>query len=201
MASSLLQTTMTPEAYLEWELTQDIKYEYEHGEIVAMTGGRLDHNEIAINLIMLLRNHLWGRNCRVLGSDAKVLTQTGVYYYPDVVVSCDDRDRPARDFLQYPSLIAEVLSPSTESRDRGQKFRNYRSMETLQEYLLIDCDRPSIETYRRNQENNWELIHIFTNQLDFETTNPEVYLASVNLRFPLADLYENIEFSPEGSIE
>jgi Uma2 family endonuclease len=201
MIASLQQTTMSPEAYLIWELEQDTKYEYEHGEVIAMTGGRLDHNEIAINLITLLRNHLRGKNCRVLGSDAKVLTPSGVYYYPDVVVSCDDRDRPARDFLQYPCLIAEVLSPSTESRDRGQKFRNYRSMATLQEYLLIDCDRPSIETYRRNQNNNWELIHIFNEQLDFDTTNPEVYLASVNLRFPLADLYENIEFSSEGSIE
>ena len=103
--------------------------------------------------------------------------------------------------MQYPCLIAEVLSPSTESCDRGQKFRNYRSMATLQEYLLIDCDRPSLEIYRRNQNNNWELIPIFNEQLDFDTTNPEVYLASVNLRFPLADLYENIEFSSEGSIE
>lgn len=198
MIASLSTTTMTPEEYLVWESQQDTKHEYEHGEIIVMTGGRLDNNQIAINLITLIKTHLRGQGYRVLGGDAKVMTQTGVYYYPDVVISCDDRDRPAREFLQYPCLIAEVLSPSTESRDRGQKFRNYRSMETLQEYLLIDCDRPSIETYRRNQDNNWELIHIFNNQLDFETTNPEVYLASINLKFPLADLYENIEFLPEA---
>ncbi len=196
MITSLLPTTMTPEEYLAWELEQDTKHEYEHGEIIDMTGGKLYHNEIAINLITLIRNHLRGQGYRVLGSDAKVMTQAGVYYYPDVVVSCDDRDRSAREFLQYPCLIAEVLFPSTESRDRGQKFRNYRSMDTLQEYLLIDCDRPSLEIYRRNQNNNWELIHIFNNQLEFAITNPEVYLTSIDLKFSLAELYENIEFLP-----
>lgn len=196
MVTSLLPTTMTPEAYLVWELEQDTKHEYEHGEIIDMTGGKLYHNKIAIKLINLISYHLRDQGCWVLGSDAKVMTQGGVFYYPDVVVSCDDRDRSAREFLQYPSLIAEVLSPSTEKRDRGQKFRNYRSMETLQEYLIIDCDRPSLEIYRRNQNNNWELMHIFCNQLDFETTNPEVHLASINLHFSLAELYENIEFLP-----
>lgn len=112
------------------------------------------------------------------------------------VVSCDDRDSNAREFLQYPSLIAEVISPSTEKRDRRQKFRNYRAIETLQEYLIIDCDRPSLEIYRRNQNNNWELIHIFIDQLDFVTTNPEIDLTSINLHFSLAELYENIEFLP-----
>jgi Uma2 family endonuclease len=196
MVTSLLPTTMTPEAYLAWELDQDTKHEYEHGEIIDMTGGRLDHNEIAINLITLIKAHLRGQGCRVLGGDAKVMTQGGVYYYPDVVVSCDDRDSTAREFLQYPCLIAEVLSPSTEKRDRGQKFQNYRTMETLQEYLIIDCDRPSLEIYRRNQNNNWELMHIFNTQLDFATTNPEVDLASINLHFSLAELYENIKFLP-----
>ncbi len=112
------------------------------------------------------------------------------------MVSCDDRDSNAREFLQYPSLIAEVISPSTEKRDRRQKFRNYRAIETLQEYLIIDCDRPSLEIYRRNQNNNWELIHIFIDQLDFVTTNPEIDLTSINLHFSLAELYENIEFLP-----
>lgn len=196
MTQILLPTTMTPEAYLAWELEQDTKHEYEYGEIIAMTGGKLDHNEITITLITLIHNHLLGQGCWVLGCDAKVMPQMGVFYYPDVVVSCDDRDRPAREFLQYPCLIAEVLSPSTESRDRGQKFQNYRQMDTLQEYLIIDCDRPSIEIYRRNQNNNWELIHIFSNQPDFATTNPQIDLTSINLHFSLAELYQNIEFLP-----
>ena len=196
MVTSLLPTTMTPEAYLAWELEQDTKHEYEHGEIIDMTGGKLYHNKVAINLIILISSHLRNQACWVLGSDAKVMTQGGVFYYPDVVVSCDDRDSTAREFLQYPSLIAEVLSPSTEKRDRGQKFRNYRQMETLQEYLIIDCDRPSLEIYRRNQNNNWELIHIFSDQPDCAETNPEIYLSSLDLKFFLADLYENIEFLP-----
>lgn len=199
MVTTLLPTTMTPEAYLAWESEQDTKHEYEHGEIIDVTGGKLYHNKIAINLIILINNHLRDRGCWVLGSDAKVMTETGVFYYPDVVVSCDDRDHSAREFLQYPCLIAEVLSPSTESRNRGQKFRNYRSMETLQEYLMIDCDRPSLEIYRRNQNNNWELIHIFNNQLDFATTNPEIYLTSIDLKFSLGEVYENIEFLPQDS--
>ncbi|NJL89965.1 MAG: Uma2 family endonuclease [Coleofasciculaceae cyanobacterium SM2_1_6] len=197
MIAIVSKTKMTPEEYLAWESEQDTKYEYEHGEIIEMTGGKLYHNKIALNLIILISNYLRDRDCWVLGSDAKVMTPEGVFYYPDVVVSCDDRDRSAQDFLQYSCLIAEVLSPSTESRDRGLKFGNYRKMETLQEYLLIDCDRPSLEIYRRNQNNNWELIHIFNNQLDFATANPEIHLASIDLKFSLADLYESIEFLPQ----
>ncbi len=197
MIAIVSKTKMTPEEYLAWESEQDTKYEYENGEIIEMTGGKLYHNKIALNLIILISNYLRDRDCWVLGSDAKVMTPEGVFYYPDVVVSCDDRDRSARDFLQYPCLIAEVLSPSTESRDRGLKFGNYRKMETLQEYLLIDCDRPSLEIYRRNQNNNWELIHIFNNQLDFTTANPEIHLTSIDLKFSLADLYESIEFLPQ----
>jgi Uma2 family endonuclease len=190
--------SMSPQEYLAWEAQQDTKHEYEHGEIIAMTGGSIPHSQIPVNLSTLINLHLRGKGCKVLVSDAKVaIPNKGVYYYPDISITCDDRDRQARDFIQYPCLIAEVLSPSTESRDRGQKFRNYRRIETLQEYLLIDCDRPSLEIYRRNQSNNWELIHIFNEQLNFDTANPEVYLASVDLKFPLSELYANIEFLPE----
>ncbi len=118
MIAVVKSAVMSPEEYLDWEAQQDGKYEDEHGKIIAMTGGTLNHNEITINLLTLIKNHLRGRSYRILGSDAKLMTKTGAYYYPDVVVSCEERDRQAREFLQYPCLIAEILSPSTEARDR-----------------------------------------------------------------------------------
>ena len=90
--------------------------------------------KLLLNLIVLIWNHLRGKGCRILGGDAKLMTvPSNVYYFPDMVVSCDSRDRYAKEFLQYPCLIAEVLSPSTESRDRGIKLRNYLKIDSSQE--------------------------------------------------------------------
>lgn len=199
MVTTLLPTTMTPEAYLAWELEQETKHEYEHGEIIDMTGGRLVHNKIAIRLILLIANHLRGqKDYLVLGSDAMVMTEAGVYYYPDVVVSNDTIDRQADDFLQSPCLIAEVLSPSTEGRDRGIKMRKYLKIDTLQEYLIIDPDYPRVECYRRS-ERSWQYINTAAeaNELaNFRENSPTIHLASIDLKFPLSDLYESIEFLP-----
>ncbi|MEE3717659.1 Uma2 family endonuclease [Tumidithrix elongata RA019] len=188
---------MSPEDYLAWEAQQDIKYEYERGKIIAMTGGTLPHSQVPANFAALLVPHLRGKGCKVFVSDAKVMTGLGVYYYPDVAVTCDERDRNARDFLQYPSLIVESLSPTTEARDRGIKLQNYLRIETLQEYVLIDPDRPSFECYRRSQSPNWEYHSIEIEGTDFSLNDPTVYLASVSLEFPLSFLYENIDFPME----
>jgi len=188
------QLTMSPEEYLAWEAKQDGKYEYENGEIIAMTGGTIPHSQIPLNLGAVMLAHLRGKGCKISISDAKVLTRSGKYYYPDVVVTCDNRDRFARDFLQHPVLIAEVLSPTTEARDRGIKQQNYMLIDTLQTYILINSERPSIEIYQRRDDRAWEYQSIAIAQTTFEQDDPLVHITSIDLQFPLSALYENVDF-------
>jgi Uma2 family endonuclease len=187
---------MTPQEYLAWEETQPLRYEYLNGEVIAMTGGTIPHNQVAVNLAALLKNHLRGQGCKVLTSDAKVaVSEKGSFHYADVSVTCDARDRGARQYIRYPCLIAEVLSPSTEAWDRGGKFRQYRRIETLQEYVLIDPDRPGWECYRLNERGNWELVQSVGGEANLDST--EILLASLDYRFPLAQLYEDVELFAE----
>jgi Uma2 family endonuclease len=185
---------LSPEEYLAWESQQDIKHEYENGKIIAMTGGTIPHSQISANLAALLIPHLRGKGCKVAISDAKVVTKSGKYYYPDLVVTCDERDRFARDFLQYPTLIVEVLSPATEARDRGIKQQNYMLLDTLQTYIIITPDRPRIEIYQRRSDLAWEYLSIAIDSTSFESNDPVIVIASIDLKLPLSLLYENIDF-------
>ncbi|MGB3559078.1 MAG: Uma2 family endonuclease, partial [Geitlerinemataceae cyanobacterium] len=147
---------MTAEEYLEWETKQELRYEYIDGEILAMTGGTLPHNSIALNFYTALRPHLRQRKCQAYVSDAKVkASQNSRYFYPDLVVTCDFDDLKARDFIEHPSIIVEVLSPSTESYDRGHKFKYYRQISSLQEYVLVDSEAISVEVYSRGEGKLW----------------------------------------------
>lgn len=180
--------------YLEWESQQELKHEYENGKIIAMTGGTIPHSQIVANFSAILIPHVRGKGCKVAISDAKVLAKSGKYYYPDLVVSCDERDRFARDCLQYPCLIAEVLSPATEARDRGIKQQSYMLLDTLQTYILITPERPRIEIYQRRDDRAWEYISIAIDGIDFETNDSLIDITSLDLQFPLSMLYENIDF-------
>ncbi|MBW4443987.1 MAG: Uma2 family endonuclease [Plectolyngbya sp. WJT66-NPBG17] len=150
--------SFSPQEYLEWEERQEIRYEYAKGEVYAMTSGTIPHSAIAVNFVSLLKSHLRGRGCQVLNSDAKVgVTENGPFFYPDVNVSCDQHDRTALKFVQYPCLIAEVLSPTTEAYDRGNKFAQYRKLESLKEYVLISSDAVNVDVFRLNENKKWEL--------------------------------------------
>jgi Uma2 family endonuclease len=190
---------MTPQEYLEWEEQQPIKYEYINGEVFAMTGGTLPHTSIALNLASGLKNYLRGKGCKVFMADAKVgVSQNGPFHYPDVMVSCDPRDQKARKVIYHPCLIVEVLSPGTEGFDRGKKFRHYRQIESLKEYVLIEADRMNVECYRINEKGKWELTAY---SLDEATTDEiEVELTSVDFRCPISLLYEDVVF-PEDNPE
>ena len=185
MVASSDTSYMSPSEYLEWEEQQDIKYEYINGEVFAMTGGTIPHNDIAFNLASGLRNHLKGSKCRVNIADAKVgVSDTGPFTYPDVVVSCHPKDKKAIKFIQFPSLIVEVLSPSTEAYDRGGKFQLYRRIQTLQEYVLISADKIGLDCFRLNDRGLWEL-HPFVE-------GDDVHLVSVDFTFPLSLVYEDV---------
>ena len=148
---------ISPEEYLEGERVSPIKHEYRRGHVYAMTGAKNPHTIISSNLVRLLGNHLLNTPCLVLTSDIKVrLEEANCYYYPDVAVTCDERDTSSmEDFILYPSLIIEVLSPSTASFDRGDKFVDYQTASSLQEYVLITQSEIKIECFRLNAEGNW----------------------------------------------
>lgn len=176
---------MSPQEYLEWEERQEIKYEYVNGEVFAMTGGTIPYNDIAVNLTTALKTHLRGSGCKVSMADAKVgVSEQGPFHYPDVMVTCDERSRQAIEFIQYPCLIAEVLSPSTEAYDRGGKFTHYRRIKTLKEYLLIDAQQISVECFRLNDKGIWEL-HPYTE-------GEQVHLTSVDFHCPISLFYEDV---------
>ncbi|AFY36669.1 protein of unknown function DUF820 [[Leptolyngbya] sp. PCC 7376] len=147
---------MTPEEYLAWEEQQEYRYEYIDGEIIAMTGGSLAHNDIALNLYSLLRPHLKKRGCRINVADVKVQGKANSrYFYPDLVISCHPEDKQAKKWIQYPSTIIEVLSPSTANYDKSRKLKLYRQIPSLQEYILIDSQKVSVEMYQRQTGKMW----------------------------------------------
>ncbi len=178
---------MTPEEYLEWESQQELRHEYIDGEILAMTGGSIPHTEIYLNLYTALRLHLRHMGCKAYVSDVKVKDQkNNRYFYPDLVVTCAPEDLRARDFVQSPKVIVEVLSPSTAGYDRSQKLKYYRQFESLQEYILIDSEEMSVEIYHRGQEKTW-LYRAYTAEENMRVN-------SINFELPLETLYEGIIF-------
>ncbi len=178
---------LTPTEYLEWEEKQTFRHEYVNGEVYAMSGGTINHSQIAMNFGILLGNHLRGSGCRVLNSDAKVhIAESNDYLYPDISVTCDERDRRATKFISHPCLIVEVLSPSTENYDRWEKFNLYRRWNNLQDYVLVDANKIEIALYRKNDRGEWEIRRYLAGDL--------VELQSVNLTFPIEQVFEGIIF-------
>jgi Uma2 family endonuclease len=181
----------TPEEYFQWEEQQKIRHEYINGEVYAMSGGTINHSKIASNLNFILKSHLRGSGCQVLTSDAKVnIVQSNDYVYPDLSVTCDDRDRSTSQYITYPCLVVEVLSPSTANYDRGDKFRMYRRNHSLQDYLLIDTEKIAIDLYRQNELRNWEIVNYQAGDM--------IELKSVNLSCLIEDIYEDIVFEAVG---
>lgn len=171
--------------YLEGEEISPVKHEYIRGQVYAMVGASDAHVTIVGNLFVLLRNHLRGKECRVYMADMKIrIDVVDVYYYPDLLVTCDERDRRSTHFKRYPRLIAEVLSPKTEAFDRGGKFADYRQLETLEEYILISQVRVGVECFRRNIEGRWELYPY--------GEEDELRLTSIDFRCPVTALYEDV---------
>ena len=178
---------LTPEEYFVWEEKQLLRHEYLNGEVYAMNGGTQNHGRIASNIIFIVKGHLRGGGCQVGNSDCRVnIFETKDYVYPDVSVTCDARDRTAIQAIQYPCLIVEVLSPSTASYDRGDKFRLYRRNPSLQDYVLVEAEKIAIDLYRKNDRGNWEIFNY--------QPGDNIELQSVDLSFPIESVYEDIVF-------
>jgi Uma2 family endonuclease len=177
----------TPEEYLELERMSPIKHEYLQGQLLAMAGASKAHVIITGNLSALLVNHLRGTDCISYAVDMKVrLPQLGLFYYPDLTVTCDERDRSStEDFILYPKLIVEVLSDSTEAFDRGDKFSDYKTAATLEEYVLIHQNQMLVERFQRKSNMLW-VPQIYG-------VNDTVEFTSIQFSCPVDFLYENID--------
>jgi Uma2 family endonuclease len=182
---------LTPEQYLEIERHADFKSEYFNGEMFAMAGAREAHNIVVGNLLAALHGQLRARPCRVYPSDMRVhVKSTGLYTYPDVTAVCGERRfvDGQTDTLLNPALIVEVLSPSTEAYDRGRKFEQYQSIESLREYLIVASDRMHADLYSRQPDGRWLLTsaHHLEDVLNLE---------SIDVRIALSDLYEKVDLT------
>lgn len=179
------QPSLTAQDYLALEAQSPIKHEYINGEAYAMAGASDAHVTIAGNVFALLHSHVRGSGCRVYIADMKAhLEARNSFYYPDVMVTCDERDRANETYKCFPKLIIEVLSESTEAFDRGDKFANYQTLETLEEYVLINTRQQRVECFQRNEDRLWVLRYY---------TEGEFTLASLAFSAPLATLYEDVE--------
>lgn len=180
----------TPEEYFDWEEQQLERHELIDGEVYAMTGGTVNHSRIGLKFGALLDNHLSGSNCQTLNSDCRVnIVQSNNYTYPDVSVTCDDRDKTTTKYITYPCLIIEVLSFSTEAYDRGGKFRMYRQNPILQDYVLVSSEQIEIDLYHKTETGSWEIINY--------QAGDTIDLKSVNLTFAIERIYEGIALIPD----
>jgi Uma2 family endonuclease len=180
--------------YLTHEQDSPIKHEYRDGDLYAMAGASEAHVTIAGNIFALLRSHVRGSGCRVYMADMKTrIDAKNCYYYPDVLVTCDERDRPLKQFKQYPCLIIEVVSPETEACDRGDKFFDYQHLETLQEYVVISQTHPRVNVFRRDRSGLWTL--------QFYEPDTEIHLQSIDFKISFEQLYEDVVFEAPDGVE
>jgi Uma2 family endonuclease len=190
------RTYLTTEEYLALERQSETKSEYFNGEVFAMSGASEAHNLIVANLVSLLITGLRGRPCKAYPSDMRVQVRaTGPYTYPDASVVCGRAEftDQQKNTLRNPTVVFEVLSPTTESYDRGAKFGHYRTLESLTDYVLISLDEARVEHYARQPADKW-LLSVY-NGLEAVALLP-----SIGCELPLADVYDKVELPPAETV-
>ncbi|HLU09658.1 MAG TPA: Uma2 family endonuclease [Oceanobacillus sp.] len=187
---ALPENYMTPEAYLKFERSSEIKHEYYGGEVFAMTGASRQHNLIVGNCAATLHTQLRKTPCEVFLCNMRVkIGSNALYIYPDISVVCGEPEFEDDfvDTLLNPTVIIEVLSPSTELYDRGRKFQHYRTLTSLQEYVLIAQDSYRVEHFIRQPNDEWLLS-------DAVTLDATIQLPSIQCQLALSDVYEKVTF-------
>lgn len=193
--SILVHVRYTPQQYLEMERKAACKSEYINGQIYAMAGASRQHNQLVFNVAGALHPQLRGQPCEAYVADMRVRSSaTDAYVYPDVVLVCGTPrfEDSHVDTLINPTVVIEVLSPSTEGYDRGAKFAHYRRIDSLREYVLIAQDRHSIERYERDQD-RWILMEV-------TDLGGVVALATIDCRLALRDIYDGVILSDSGPL-
>ena len=185
MEAATQRPVVSVDAYLAWESDQLQRHEYLDGEVFAMAGAEDRHVTVAMNLAFALRQHLSASPCRTYISDMRLhVAAANSYFYPDVLVTCSAQDQASALVKTEPKLIAEVLSASTAAYDRGLKFSHYRSLPSLQEYVLIDLDTRATDCYRKGPDGLW-VLHPFGR-------GEPVELASVALTLTPEQLFADV---------
>ncbi len=178
--------------YLAYEQQSQEKHEYRDGWIVAMAGGTYNHGVIAANVLREVGNALKGKPCRAADGTVRVrIPRTPLYTYPDITVVCgepqfDPNDTSGQTLIN-PRVIVEVLSPSTEAYDRGEKFSRYRQLESLEEYVLVSQDVPAVETFIRQKDGGWLLM-------PYAGIEATARIRCLGIELPLSEIYANVTF-------
>ena len=170
------------------ESNPETRYEYVDDYVYMMARGTVNHDTIKSNLERILWNLLRGSKCRTYSSDMRVFVSETRYYHPDVTVSCDQRNRGVSKMVQFPGVVVEVLSPSTETTDRREKLKDYLACPTIEEYLLVDAQSLSMEIYQKEGQ-KW-VYEMFK-------ANDEIELTSLGVHFPLTAAYVDVDFEEE----
>ncbi|WP_210516266.1 Uma2 family endonuclease [Hymenobacter terricola] len=195
---SMYQRRYTVAEYFALEEQSDMRHEYYRGEIFpmdgigpeAMAGATFAHNTLKQNCVMALRQGLRGSGCRVFDENVRLASADDDHFtYPDVLVTCHPADRAETRVVRHPGLIIEILSASTELRDRGWEFQQYQRLPDLQQYVLVPQKRMLVESYTRTNHGTWELTTLrqLTDTLE---------LVSLKMGVPLAAIYEDVELPP-----
>lgn len=193
MTPNPIPPKMSPEEFLIFERAADEKHEYRDGVIVAMSGARRAHNLISLNVGSGLHGALKNKDCETYISEMRVFVPSvQLYTYPDIVVVCGEPKFVDDEFdtLTNPLILIEILSESTESYDRGQKFKNYRGIESLREYVLIAQTSPSIEKYVKHGDGFWMLS-------EASGVDSSITLETIDCPLSLADVYDKVNFDGE----
>ncbi|MBX2900007.1 MAG: Uma2 family endonuclease [Cyclobacteriaceae bacterium] len=178
---------MTEQEYLAFEEISEQKHEYFQGEVFAMAGASNQHNEVFTNLFGSLTSLLQGKPCRPYGSDKRLMiSQNTLYTYPDISIYCKPNlmFESTATISQEPTVVIEILSESTKDYDRGRKFKLYRDIPSLKEYILVDSEAIGIESFRLNSANHWELE-------EYKTIDQQLFISALGITISLRTIYEH----------
>jgi Uma2 family endonuclease len=184
------KTKTSVEDYLESEKVSPVRHEYFNGDVFAMAGASDNHNRIARNLVNTLSNHLKNSPCEPFFNDIKIRVTPNVYYYPDILVTCEENPE-SQHFRNNPILIIEIVSKSTERIDRREKVFLYQQIESLQEYVVVDQYQKKVQVHRRQANGGW-ITYLFNEEVDI------VEFSSIDLTIPLPEIYTRVTFEPNA---
>lgn len=191
MALLKLKTKISVEDYLESEKISPVRHEFVEGEVFAMAGTSNNHSRICINITTALSNHLRDSKCEPFAGETKVRVTKKVYYYPDILVSCDEDDEDSY-FRNNPILTIEVTSPSTEHIDRREKLLFYQQMPSVQEYAIVSQNKMKAEVHRRQSNGGWITYY-------FDESDAEIEFQSVKLTLPITEIYRRVRFEKNAN--
>jgi Uma2 family endonuclease len=187
---ALTKPEWTIETFIAWENEQLEKHEFHCGEMFAMVGGRRTHGRVVVNLTTHFSNQLRGTPCQAFAETMKLQIGDDTITYPDLFVTCDRADLRTEQIFRAPTLIIEVLSPSTQAYDRGQKFAFYRRLASLQEYILVDPESKRVEAFRRDGDGRWYLHD--------QSEGGLLEAASVGVRMSHAEVFDGVDVAPDA---